>query len=132
MDRNSELSLEKPQGLSRVQAQDMSNTLVNNHLKILQEILAENVLLNKACNVSNVDEKMDETGFNVSREPGGNTTQGDQSVHNLTSAEEVEHVSTVGACNTEGSILPPVAILKCTYKPQDWLSFGLRQDVKFV
>jgi hypothetical protein len=66
MDRNSDLPVRQPEGLSVAWDLGTNRTGVNNYFKILQKILVENDLLSKSQNKSN----MDETGFDVNNEPG--------------------------------------------------------------
>jgi hypothetical protein len=71
---------------------------------------------------------MDADSFNVEE---SYNKKGLKTVHDITSAEKGEHVTTVGACSAEDRFLPQAVILKGAYKKK-YRGFGYLPDVKFT
>ncbi|KAK9744496.1 hypothetical protein QE152_g7691 [Popillia japonica] len=116
---NKNLSLAEAHGMNRKDIEEYFSTLL--------KVLTDNNLLDKPGRIYN----MDEPGQQVNNKSGQVVaTKGSKDVYTVTSSEKGENVTVAAYCNAEGSFLPPLLILKGTYKKLEFMN-GLppRSDI---
>jgi hypothetical protein len=104
MKKNTNLSLRKPEGLSRVRAEGLNKGEVAAYFNLLSTVLEEYDLLDKPHNVYN----MDESGFPLNNCPQKIVSaKGKWEAVSLTNVERGENVTVVAA----GTYVPPMIVL---------------------
>lgn len=117
LNRNSDLSIRKSEGVSIARARGMNRKDVQDYFKLLSDTLWEKKLINKPSNIFN----MDETGLQLNNRPEYVVAEkGSKNVAAITSGEKGETISVIVCCNAEGMFIPPTCIFKGKYKKNEY------------
>lgn len=109
MKRHPELSLRKPENLSRARAEGLTQKAVGGFFDLCEEVYRENEMMNQPNLVFN----MDETGFPLNNKPSRIVSEkGTKEVVALTSVERGENVTVIACCSASGAYIPPMVIFK--------------------
>lgn len=109
MKRHPNISLRKPEGLSRARAAGMNEQEVRKYFSILKGVMTDFNLFDKPQCIYNVDE----TGIPLNNRPVKIVSQrGKREVVSLTNVEKGENVTVVACCNAAGSYIPPMIVFK--------------------
>lgn len=109
MARHPQLSLRKPEGLSKMRAAAMNEKDFNDFYELFGNLTAELELGEKPERIFNVDE----SGFPLNNKPSKIVCEkGQREVIKLTSVERGENVSVVACFSASGVYIPPFVIFK--------------------
>lgn len=106
-DRHPNLTLRAPASLSRARAAASEPSMLDRYFDLLKEVLEQNALFNKVCQIFN----MDETGMPL--DPGHVkvvTRRGDRNPV-APSAGDKSQITVVACVNAAGCFMPPMVIL---------------------
>lgn len=118
MTRNPELSIRKPEGLSRARINGMKKEKVTEFFKTLENVVEHNDLRGKPECVYNVDE----TGVPLNnRPPNIVAKKGSKDVVSMTSVERGENVTVLACMNAAGQYIPPFVLFKGVRKRDDFM-----------
>lgn len=107
--KRNNLSLRKPEALSKARAAGVNKEAVTAYFEVLGKILDEFNLCNQPTYIYN----MDESGLPLNnRPPKVIAEKGKREVVSLTSVERGENVTIVACCNASGNFIPPLVIFK--------------------
>ncbi|XP_026736710.1 uncharacterized protein LOC113500199 [Trichoplusia ni] len=118
MKRNKELTIRKPEGLSRARIDGMKREKVTEFYKILETVIDKNNLRGRPECVYNVDE----TGIPLNNRPPNIIAQkGAKDVVSVTNVERGENVTVLACMNATGQYIPPFVLFKGVRKRDDFL-----------
>ena len=107
-ERHPQLSLRTADPLSMSRANSLSQATIDAYFNLLEEMLKENQLLDKASRIYN----MDESGMPLShKQPKRIAERGARKVHSRASGDKSQ-ITIVACANAAGSTLPPMVIFK--------------------
>jgi hypothetical protein len=109
MKRNTNLSLRKPEGLSRARAEGLNSAEVAAYFNLPATVLEEHDLLDKPHKVCNTDE----SGFPLKNRPQKIVSaKGKREDVSVTNVERGENVTVVACFSAAGTYVPPVIIFE--------------------
>lgn len=109
LNRNTDITLRKSEGVSLARVNAMNRSEVNAYFQLLESVvIQDNEMLPPNC-VFN----MDESGLQLNSRPGHVLAEkGSKAVSTVTSTEKGETITIIACCNAEGTFLPPACIMK--------------------
>lgn len=118
MERNKELTIRKPEGLSRARIDGMKREKVAEFFKTLETVVDKTNLRGRPECVYNVDE----TGIPLNNRPPNIIAQkGAKDVVSVTNVERGENVTVLACMNATGQYIPPFVLFKGVRKRDDFL-----------
>ncbi|KAF2884708.1 hypothetical protein ILUMI_21434 [Ignelater luminosus] len=109
LERNRDLFVLEPEGVSLARIQNMNRKIVSDYFKLLEDILIENNLLNNPASIY----YKDESGLHLNNKPEEVIAKRDsKNVAAVTSGKKGETITIISCCNSEGSFLPPAKMKK--------------------
>lgn len=118
LQRNEQLSIRKPEGLSRARINGMTKEKVADFFNTLEKVIDTNNLRGKPECIYNVDE----TGMPLNnRPPNIVAMKGSKDVVSMTSVERGENVTVLACMNATGQYIPPFVIFKGVRKRDDFM-----------
>lgn len=118
MERNKELTIRKPEGLSRARIDGMKKEKVAEFFKTLKTVVDKTNLRGRPECVYNVDE----TGIPLNnRPPNIIAEKGAKDVVSVTNVERGENVTVLACMNATGQYIPPFVLFKGVRKRDDFL-----------
>lgn len=116
--RNKNITIRKPEGLSRARINGMQEEKVKHFYEVLQKVIEDNNLQGRPECIYN----QDETGLPLNnRSPNIIAQKGSKDVISMTSVERGENVTVLACMNAAGHFIPPFVLFKGVRKRDDFM-----------
>ncbi|XP_020287527.1 uncharacterized protein LOC109856551 [Pseudomyrmex gracilis] len=128
MQRNKEITIRKPESLSRARCNGMQEEKVRDFYKMLEKVIDDNNLWDRPECIYN----QDETGLPLNnRPPNIIAAKGSKDVISMTSVERGENVTVLACMNAAGQFIPPFVLFKGVRKRDDFM-IGMPSGTEIV
>lgn len=116
--RNKNVTIRKPEGLSRARINGMQKEKVTDFYKVLEKVIDDNNLRGKPECIYN----QDETGLPLNNRASNIVAQkGSRDVVSMTSVERGQNVTVLACMNAAGHFIPPFVIFRGMRKRDDFM-----------